>query len=312
MIKRCLSLALGLAVLLAPTLRVNADSTEDLLNVYGLTLGGPIKSEIEKQMGMLEKELLSMQSQGAQTEEYNAVLKEYISKRESFIDDILNDISIYRTRNEAVASSIADNILDADIKTLTTLDAQYKSNESYINELLSTMNEYKIDYAYRDIAVDISGVESKLSEAKSLYIESIDVFDLGKVKNIDFVLDTDRHVNSAYGYRIDPLDKSTIRFHSGTDYRAVTGSPIHALFNGEVISCGWSNAIGYYVTVQSGENVKYLVCHCSELNISEGDIISQGDVIAFVGGTGTQCTGPHLHMALYLNGVTYDVDQLFK
>ena len=312
MIRHCLSCVLGLALLSTPVLKVNADTTEDLLNVYGLTLGGPVKSEIEKQMELLEKELLSMQTQGAQTEEYNAVLKEYISKREDFIDGVLNDISVYQNRNTKISDVISRSVLDADIKTLTTLDSQYKSNESSINELLSTMNEYKIDYSYKSISTDISGVESKLSEARSLYVESIDAFDLGKVRNIDYVLDGERYINSPYGYRIDPLDKSVVRFHAGTDYRASTGAPIHALFNGEVISSGWSNSIGYFVTVQSGENIKYLVCHCSELNVEDGDIVRQGDVIAYVGGTGTRCTGPHLHLALYLNGVTYDVDQLFK
>lgn len=310
--RRWISAIVGLVLLLTPHYIVDADNTEDLLNVYGLTLGGPIKSEIERQMERLENDLLSMQTQSSMTEEYNAVLAEYISKREDFIDDVLNDISVYQASNDKIGSRIEDNLLDCDISELLKLDSQYKTNSKYVNDLLSTMNDYRIDYSYRNMSVNMSDVESQLSEARSLYIESIDTFDLGKVSDIDFVLDTERHINSQYGYRVDPINKGEVRFHSGTDYRAVEGSPIKALFNGTVISSGWSNSIGNFVTVQSGDNIKYLVCHCSKLNVVQGQYVSQGEVIAYVGGTGSRCTGPHLHMALYINGVSYDVDELFK
>lgn len=291
---------------------VMADSTEDLLNVYGLTLGGPIKSEIERQMESLERDMLSMQTEQMSVEQYNTMLSQYTARRQQFIDDVLNDVSVYQSKNEAISNEIENSLLDLDLSVLLTKDSQYKNNTSYINELLSAINEYKIDYSYRSIDVDLSDVEVRLAETKQLYIDSIDAFDLGKVKDIDFVLPTDRVINSPYGYRQDPINRSSVRLHSGTDYRATTGTDIYALFNGVVISCGWSNTIGNFVTIQSGENVKYMVCHCSELLVSENQIVRQGDPIARVGGTGSRCTGPHLHMALYINGSAYDVDRLFK
>lgn len=307
-----ISAVTGLAVLLTPSYTANADNTEDLLNVYGLTLGGPVKSEIEKQVEALESDLLSMQTESNKTEEYNAVLSEYMEKREEFIDSVLNDVSVYQSDNSKICTAINNNILDSDISYLIRLDSQYKTNDKYINELLSSMNDYRLDYSYRSVNSNMSEIESQLSQARELYIESVDAFDLGKVSGIDFVMDVDRHINSSYGYRIDPLNRDEVRFHAGTDYRAVEGTPIKALFNGVVLTAGWSDSIGYFVTVQSGDNIKYLVCHCSSLNVSDGQEVNQGDIIAYVGGTGTRCTGPHLHLALYLNGVTYDVDRLFE
>lgn len=291
---------------------VYADNTEDLLRVYGLTLGGSVKSEIERQMEKLEKDLMSMQFQESKAEEYNRVLAEYVQKREEYVDRVLDDISIYQTKNESLSGKLSGSVLDGDISTLISLDSQYKTNTGYINELLSAMNDYRIDYQYRSIDADTSEVEAKLTETRTLYVDSVDAFDLGNVKGMEFVMPVERHINSRFGYRVDPIIKGAVKFHSGTDYKATEGTPIGALFNGEVISCGYSKSIGYFVTVKSGDNVKYLVCHCSELNVVEGQRINQGDVIAYVGGTGTRCTGPHLHMALYLNGVAYDVDQLFK
>lgn len=311
-VRLCLSVVLGMVIWLSPTITAYADNTEDLLNVYGLTLGGPIKSEIEKRMDKLEADLIAIRTQQGINEEYNALLEQYVKSREEFIDKILVDVNVYQSKNDAISGYIGDNIMDGNINDLIKADAEYKTNTSYINELLSNMNNYKIDYSYKNVQYDMSDVESQLTSAQQLYIESLDTFDLGKVKDIDFVLPIERRINSSYGYRQDPLNRSEIRLHAGVDYYAGEGTDIYALFNGTVISSGWSESIGYFVTVQSGDNVKYLVCHCSELCVSDGQLVKQGDIIAKVGGTGTRCTGPHLHMALYLNGVSYDVDRLFR
>lgn len=303
---------LGLVLILAPSITALADNTEDLLNVYGLTLGGPVKSEIEKQLDILQSNLNAMTTQQGMDIEYNAMLAEYIESREKFIDALLADVSVYQDQNRLVSDYIGSNILSADISDLVKADAKYKTNVSYIDELMSSLNDYKINYTYKSVQYNLDDIESRLEETQQLYVESLDTFDLGKVKDIPYVMPVNRIINSQYGYRQDPLSRGTIRFHAGVDYRAAEGTEIYALFNGIVISCGWSNAIGNFVVVQSGDNVKYMVCHCSALDVVDGQTVKQGDLIAFVGGTGTQCTGPHLHLALYLNGVSYDVDRLFK
>lgn len=299
-----------------PVIQVRADDTEDLLNVYGLTLGGPIKSEIENRMQALESEmnaiLQTAETQQKLNDEYNITMQKYIETREELIDNILVDVDVYQHQNNEISDSIAGELLDGDIESLLNYDALYKTNTSYVNDLLSSINDYKLDYTYRYIQVDVSDIEEKLSQQRTLYIESLDTYQLGNVKNLRWVMDNDRYVTSKYGYRIDPLNKSNVRFHAGTDYRAPVGTEVYSMFNGEVIDCGWSDTIGYYVTVQSGENVKFLVCHLSKILVEKGQPVDQYDVLALSGATGSRCTGPHLHLALYLNGVTYDVDRLFQ
>lgn len=307
---------MGLVVLLlAPPIKARADSTEDLLNVYGMTLGGPIKSDVESRMKTLEEQIESIQqaadAQQKIYDEYNASWESYIETREKIIDDIIHDVSIYQNQNTKIMGNITDNLLDADINDLINYDASYKSNVVYINDLLSSINNYKLDYTLKFVDVDTSDIELQLSQERVLYVESLDAYQIGDVRDIQWVMDNDRYVTSKYGYRVDPLNSSSIRFHAGTDYRAPVGTKVYSLFNGEVIDCGWSNTIGYYVTVQSGENVKFLVCHLSEILVEKGQKVAQYDVLALTGATGSRCTGPHLHLALYLNGATYDVNRLF-
>lgn len=307
------SLMAGLVCLiLAQPITVYADNTEDLLNIYGLTLGGPIREDIEKDILNAESTLAEIQISKEQDERYNAQLALYIKERENKIDSILNDISVYQSRNLTVKSNIEDNILTANIDTLLKLDGEYKANNKNMDTLLENIDGYKINYNYRDIVYDTTDIEAQLANAKQLYIESLDTFDLGEVNNIEWVLDNERYVTSKFGYRVDPLNSSVIRYHSGTDYRAQEGSKLKALFNGEVISCGWSNSAGNFITIQCGDNVKYFVCHLSEILVEKGDTVSQYDIIGLTGGTGSRSTGPHLHMALYLNGVTYSVEELYK
>lgn len=309
-----IKLVVGLVVsmLLAQPIQARADDTEDLLNVYGLTLGGPIKSDLEEEISSMETDLSAMKAQEDINNEYNAILQQYIDKRETELNKVLADVSVYQKQNDNIANDISDNLLTSDIKDLVNKDSSYKANVYNMNSLLSVMNDYKIDYSYKHINVDLSDVEQKLSDAKELYVESLDTYNLGDVHNIQWILPNEKHVNSIYGYRVDPLNSNEVRFHAGTDYRAAAGTQVGALFNGTVLSCGWSDTIGNFVTVQCGDNVKYLVCHCTSIEVSVGQEVKQYETIAYSGGTGSRSTGPHLHLALYLNGVTYDVDELFK
>lgn len=309
-----ISVSIGLLVIVLTTqcLQVSAENTETLFNIYGLTLGGPIRSDIEEEINSAEQEILDKTTQQNINDIHNAITQEYIDRKENEIITILSDVSVYQSRNDTILSNISSDILDRPISELLQLDNDYKSNVSNIDALLSVMNGYTFGYTYRNSLTDLSEVEERLMTARQRYTEAIDAFDLGDVTNIKWIMPNDKYITSPYGYRVDPLNSNEVRFHAGTDYRAPVGTPIGALFNGKVISCGWSNTIGYFVTVECGENVKYLICHCSELCVQVGQEVKQYDVIAYSGGTGTRCTGPHLHLALYLNGVTYDVDELFK
>ena len=70
-------------------------------------------------------------------------------------------------------------------------------------------------------------------------------------------------------------------------------------------SDGSYTSYGEYIIITHGNGVQTLYGHCSELCVSQGQYVSQGQVIAKVGSTGNS-TGPHLHFEVRVNGTLYN------
>ncbi len=98
---------------------------------------------------------------------------------------------------------------------------------------------------------------------------------------------------SGFGYRRHPI-LGGVRFHCGVDIAAPFGTTIRAAADGVVVFAGWRRAYGNTVIIDHGNGLATLYAHCSELLVSEGAVVRQGQPIARVGSTGL-ATGPHLH-----------------
>lgn len=90
--------------------------------------------------------------------------------------------------------------------------------------------------------------------------------------------------------------------HTGIDVVCGVGTEVLAADGGTVIASGWSSGYGYRVIIDHGGNIQTLYAHCSELAVSVGEQVYQGQVVAYSGNTGYS-TGPHLHFEVRLNGV---------
>ena len=101
--------------------------------------------------------------------------------------------------------------------------------------------------------------------------------------------------------------KSSIRSgdHTGLDIGAPTGTPIKAAAGGTVAFSGYKKSYGYMIVISHGNGIETYYGHCSKLYATEGQKVSQGEVIAAVGNTGNS-TGPHLHLEIRVNGVAYN------
>ena len=102
------------------------------------------------------------------------------------------------------------------------------------------------------------------------------------------------------------------RLHSGVDLAVPEGTPVRASDNGKVILAENSgDGYGNYIILDHGNGFKTLYGHKSALCVSVGDIVSQGDLIAYSGSTGNS-TGPHLHFEIHLDDEKVDPERFLS
>jgi murein DD-endopeptidase MepM/ murein hydrolase activator NlpD len=94
-----------------------------------------------------------------------------------------------------------------------------------------------------------------------------------------------------------------IRPHFGVDYAAPPGTPIWAVADGTVTSCGWSGGFGNQVTLRHINGYTTYYGHLSGFGpgIRTGARVRQKQIIGYVGSTGLS-TGPHLDYRLSKDG----------
>ena len=137
-------------------------------------------------------------------------------------------------------------------------------------------------------------------------IESVDEQGETDLKK-DYILPMtcDYVISSNYGNRVHPVTGET-KLHSGIDIVGTHHTQILSVADGEVtyagVQSGYGNCIEIKHTV-NGVTVYSFYAHLSQIDVSLGDIVSQGDVIGLEGGAesdpnhGTS-TGHHLHFEI--------------
>lgn len=122
---------------------------------------------------------------------------------------------------------------------------------------------------------------------------------LGKVPYAVPVLDSFRFT-SPFGVRRDPKGRGR-RMHTGVDFAAPRGTPIHATADGVVISAKSESGYGQTVRIQHEFGFETVYAHQSRLRVKAGQRVSRGDHIGDMGSTG-RSTGTHLHYEVLVNG----------
>jgi murein DD-endopeptidase MepM/ murein hydrolase activator NlpD len=111
---------------------------------------------------------------------------------------------------------------------------------------------------------------------------------------------------SPFGYRVSPITGGSGDFHRGQDYVAQCGTSVLAAATGTVTFVGWHQyGGGNRVVVDHGNGLETTYNHLSSFNVTEGQTVSRGDVVALSGTTGAS-TGCHLHFEVQVNGEVVD------
>lgn len=199
-------------------------------------------------------------------------------------------------------------------KTKTNIEAELKIQEDAVVELEDAKSRQESQVlelagtveAINDEISDIEDEEARfLRLEKELDAKIQDLLDRQKKYvggDIIWPLPPEYdYISSGYGYR--NFDKS---FHDAIDIPAPSGTPIYAVNDGTIIMYQWVNTGGgNKVVIDHGSSITTTYCHLSkfEKGLKVGSEVKQGDVIGYVGTTGSS-TGNHLHFRIAKDGTT--------
>ena len=107
-------------------------------------------------------------------------------------------------------------------------------------------------------------------------------------------------VTSSFGMRMHPL-LGFNKMHQGIDFGAPSGTPVFAAGDGVVEEAKWAGGYGRWLKIRHNTTFETGYGHLSGWAVRPGQRVHQGQVVAYVGSTGSS-TGPHLHFEVMLKG----------
>ncbi|MCI5928633.1 MAG: M23/M56 family metallopeptidase [Pseudoflavonifractor capillosus] len=115
-------------------------------------------------------------------------------------------------------------------------------------------------------------------------------------------------VTMSFGNRVHPITGETTS-HDGLDIQAESGAAVYAPRSGQVLEAAFNQEYGNYVVI-GWDGGEVLFAHLSACAVAEGDQVTQGQNVGYVGQTG-MATGPHLHVEIRLDGELADPETCF-
>ena len=205
---------------------------------------------------------------------------------------------------------------------LTELDAKQAELEAEKAELEAEIEEAEqlIVELEEQLETDRAAYEEQLAKEQALEseIQSM-IAELERQEAANSIVSTGTYIwplpgyspGSAYGWRIHPI-WGDMRFHAGEDIGAPSGTPILAADSGvATVIPNNGNGYGNYIIINHGGGRTTLYAHMSAFAVSNGQSVTQGQTIGYVGSTGNS-TGPHLHFEVRVNGATTDPKRYFS
>lgn len=174
--------------------------------------------------------------------------------------------------------------------------------EQIVNEIKEITDEKTILTINEKTTKNIEEIDNnKLEVAKANIIEKLDIDTTEAITNINgtkiAALPVSGTISSRYGVS-SSIRSST---HTGLDIAAAKGTPIKVIADGKVTFAAYNGSYGYLVKVEHENGVESWYAHTSKMNVTVGQKVKAGDVIALVGSTGNS-TGPHLHLEIRIDG----------
>lgn len=206
---------------------------------------------------------------------------------------------------------IVDNAIRVD-----SLEEELTKRDRFITSLQVVLSGGDTTYlqAIRNdsLKAEYDTVQFKLSEQETQFrteIEEQERFNLGfgiKEQNRDYY----HFFPPVEGVITQSFDEKSR--HYGTDIVAKANAKVAAVLDGVVVFTDWTVKTGYVIQVQHANNLLSVYKHNSTLLKQQGDYVRAGEVIAVVGNTGEESSGPHLHFELWRAGNALNPEDFIK
>ncbi len=242
--------------------------------------------------------------------EYISSIAEYDKKKLEEYRSVKNDVAsreaaLEEERIRLVALRDVAKIKQASVEELLNAKTEeLKRFEDQISNAEGKLSQYDRDIKAQEDRIKKIEAEIKRKEeaAKKEAEAAKKKYNTTSIGNINFIwpCPSSSRITSEFGSRESPTEGASTS-HKGMDIGAASGSSIKAAAAGEVVISTYSYSAGNYIMLNHGGGVYTVYMHCSQLLVSEGETVAQGQEIAKVGSTGYS-TGPHLHFGIRVNG----------
>ncbi|MFN5295490.1 MAG: M23 family metallopeptidase [Flavobacteriales bacterium] len=172
-----------------------------------------------------------------------------------------------------------------DLKTI--LSGGTLSNTSDSSQALSSAPSLNYDVSELD-----ETMRQKITEQDRFSIEAVEETEDRKKGLILF-----KPVNGTIFSAFNPKEG-----HYGIDLVAPKDDPVKSVLDGTVIAAAFTADDGNIISIQHANNLISVYKHNAVLLRKVGDMVKAGESIAFIGDTGENSEGPHLHFELWENG----------
>lgn len=177
---------------------------------------------------------------------------------------------------------------------------RYEALEGYNNSNLVVETASRLDKIRKKIYVQSKSFDEliRLAKNKEEMLKSVPA--IIPIYNKDLT-----RTASGFGWRIHPIYKIS-KFHYGMDFTAPLGTEVYATGNGTIVDMPSSQrGLGKHIILDHGFGYSSIYAHLNGFNVRVGQKVQRGDVIGYVGSSGTSVAN-HLHYEIKLNGTNVD------
>jgi murein DD-endopeptidase MepM/ murein hydrolase activator NlpD len=212
--------------------------------------------------------------------------------------------------------------LRSDVSAMRAQHAESQSN--LIAQAITSPRSYPLSVANRtdartnsqfsggtSIQIDVAAPKTKIFKSvatASPYYNPSNAGVEGGSDDIENRFPNNRGGETNLGFTWPAAGKLTSRFgrrwgrmHKGIDIAGPIGTPIIAAADGIVTVAGWKSGYGKLVELRHGDGTITRYGHNSQLSVSTGQVVRQGQQVAQMGSTG-HSTGSHLHFEIHPSG----------